>query len=384
VPPAAAAAGAPAAAATTAVPAAGLGGATSRLRARLGRRRARLLVPLLLALLLLGALIGALPVPGAGTRTAPATSAPPKVVAPAPAAGAARPPAATAATAAPPAPPAASVPTPAPPVLTPANRPPAPAPQKAPASTGSGAAAPVAASPATAATTPVAPSPAPTPSAAPPTPAPTSAPPSTAAPPATATAEPPRPTATATPQVFLLQLASAGYRQDGQVVGFGLAVENPNPDVAVEGVEYQINAVGAGQTVLGGMTGRVPVIPPSQRLGVAGRFEVAPGASASSIAVHLSPGRPAASVSRVALVTERVFWRDDGGRPRVVGVVVNPSAQASGRVAVTALAFDAGKKIVGSGSATADPVPAQGRASVEVPVVSSPAVSEVELYATSE
>jgi hypothetical protein len=68
----------------------------------------------------------------------------------------------------------------------------------------------------------------------------------------------------------------------------------------------------------------------------------------------------------------------------VLGVVVNPSGQASGPVALTALALDAGGRIVGAGAATAEPVPPNGRSSVEVPVVASAALAEVELYATSE
>ncbi|HEY3081646.1 MAG TPA: protein kinase [Chloroflexota bacterium] len=329
--------------------------ATSPARRRLGV----IALPLLAGLLVLVVVLWALPTWTAPPASAPATVGPGTVGTRAPA-GATAAPAPTTTVAAP----AAPTPPPATPIPA-ALQKPAPT-----ASPGSAAAAPASAKAAPAPPTVAATLPAAAPLAAP-------------SPRATPTAEPPRPTATATPEVFLLRLVDAGFRQQERTVAFGFTVENPDPSMGLQGVEYRVNAVGTGQAVLGGVTGRVPAMAGNQRLGVAGVFEVPAGATASTISVHLTPGRRGPSTSRVPLRTEGVVW-GDVGTPRVLGVVVNPSGQASGPVALTALALDAGGRIVGAGAATAEPVPPNGRSSVEVPVVASAALAEVELYATSE
>jgi hypothetical protein len=128
----------------------------------------------------------------------------------------------------------------------------------------------------------------------------------------------------------------------------------------------------------------LPPVAAGQRLGVGGRLELAAAATASSIAVDLAPGRPAPATLRPVLTTADAFWRQERGATRVIGVVANPTGQASGPVALTALGLDAQGRIVGAGSATADPVPANGRSPVEVPIVVALAPVEVELYATSK
>jgi hypothetical protein len=204
--------------------------------------------------------------------------------------------------------------------------------------------------------------------------------------PATPTAAPSSPTATAGPTVAPPRLAASGFGQAGRALAFGFALENPNREVALEGVEYRAAALGPGGTVLGTADGRVPTLGAGERRGVAGSLELPAGATVESLRVELRPGRPAlaAPSARPALRTEGVVWREEGGATRVIGTVVNPSGQGSGPVTVTALVLDRQGGIVGAGSARAAPLPPNGRATVEVPVVAGRAANEVELYATSE
>jgi hypothetical protein len=200
----------------------------------------------------------------------------------------------------------------------------------------------------------------------------------------TPTAEPTRPAPTATPASTPVRLAAAGFGQQGRTVAFGFAVENPNPGVGLEGIDYRVTAIGPGQGVLGVANGRVPVVGAGERRGVAGTLELAADAVVSAVTVDLTPGRPATTAAPAQVAAEGATWRDDGGRPRVVGVVVNSSGQPSGRLLVTALVLDPRGTIVGSGSTSLGPVPANGRANVEVPVVAARSVNEVELYVAPE
>jgi hypothetical protein len=179
-----------------------------------------------------------------------------------------------------------------------------------------------------------------------------------------------------------LRLVDAGFRQQERTLAFGFLVENVAPEADVEDTQYRVTALGPGQAVVGRATGRVPAVSAGERLGVAGAFEVAAGANASRITVDLTPGRRGAAV-RTPLRTEGVAWRNSGG-PRVVGVVVNPSEHPSGWLALSALALNADGRIVGAGATTAGPVPPNGRAAVEVPILAGTTLAEVELYATSE
>ncbi len=172
---------------------------------------------------------------------------------------------------------------------------------------------------------------------------------------------------------------SAGV--SGREVGYALIVENPSEDLAAEGATYRVTAYGLRGAVLATDSGSIPVILPGQRLGVGGFLTLASGEAVDRLGVEIESGHLTEVEPQPTLTVENVEYQPDGELPKVTGIVRNPYQEDVQRVRVSAVAYSAEGIIIGGGSIVVDSIPAEGQATVEVPVTSSESPTRVELYA---
>lgn len=182
-----------------------------------------------------------------------------------------------------------------------------------------------------------------------------------------------------------LPVTTQGYGQRGWAVGYGFIVENPTPYFAVEESQYQVTVLDGSGAILRTRTAWIRLLAPSQRLGLAGIFELPVGADVAELAVQIKTGKFRAPHNVATLSTADVAFHPYGpGAPKVIGVAANGYPKDVTQVEVYALPYDAFGAIIGGGSATLGFVPGGGQAPVEVPVVTSALAdlpATVELYA---
>jgi hypothetical protein len=174
-------------------------------------------------------------------------------------------------------------------------------------------------------------------------------------------------------------LAAQGFGQAGRRLGYGLLLDNPNPDHVVQGCRYHLTAYAADGSVLATDAGRIELLRPSETLGVAGVVMLESDEVVARLEAHILADRVLMSGQIPAFGISDVTYQADG---RVTGQVVSPYPQRVTAVRVTAIAYDAAGAIVGGGYTTLDAIAAQARETVDVPVVTSGVPARVALYAT--
>jgi hypothetical protein len=178
-----------------------------------------------------------------------------------------------------------------------------------------------------------------------------------------------------------LMLVEHGFGQQGQEVGFGMLVENPNPSFAVDGAQYHLTAYAEDGSVLDAEQSFLDTLLPSQTLGLGGNLYLDEGMEVARLDVQIKGGRFTKSDAVPFFTTEKAAYQPDQYRPQVTGHVVSPYGSEITNLRVAAIAYDASSEIIGGGYTFLDFVPANGKAAVEVPITTAGEPATVALYA---
>ena len=179
-----------------------------------------------------------------------------------------------------------------------------------------------------------------------------------------------------------IALAKQGFGQDDQEVGFGMLIENPNGNFAIENSQYHITAFAEDGHVLATEEGYVEVLLPNQTLGVAGAIYLIEDTDVARIDAQILAGDFVESDPLPYFTAENVTYQPDEYLPQVTGQIVSPYNKDTTDVRVSAILYNEAGEIIGGGFTYLDFAPANGKAAVEVSVTSSGIPAMAELYAT--
>ncbi|MBM2810362.1 MAG: exported protein of unknown function [Chloroflexi bacterium] len=162
--------------------------------------------------------------------------------------------------------------------------------------------------------------------------------------------------------------------------GYAFIVENPNPNLEANRVQYQVVVYDSDGSVVDTDSSTLAVLPPNSRTGVAGTIRLAEGVRVVSMDVQARAERYVPPVSRPIMTTQGARYLPDRSSPRVTGVLTNPLGTAVQSVRASAVLYGPGDTIIGGGFANVPFIPAGGQAATDVSVHSSTAPTRVELY----
>lgn len=207
--------------------------------------------------------------------------------------------------------------------------------------------------------------------------APTELPPSPQPSPTTA------PPAIATPAPERLKVGAVGFGQERMQVTYVFEVENPNPGLAVETSQYQVAVYDKAGVVLKSDTGYIELLLPAQKFGIAG-FTYLDSADriADHVTVQVKPGRYTATEAQSSFTADKVTYTQGQYGAQVTGIITSPYQQDASNVRVNALAYDSQGALIGGGYTYLNFVPANGQASVEIPVSTAGEPATVQLFAS--
>lgn len=189
-----------------------------------------------------------------------------------------------------------------------------------------------------------------------------------------------------------IQLVKYGFGQTDQRAGFGMLLENPNSNYALQYVKYRVIAYAADGAVLS-VTGtkEIPWLFPEQTLGIGDDLFLASEGGEMDIdhiEVQVLAGEYVETGVIPFLTTEKVSYRTgDEFEPYLWfarGLVVNPYDTSVSDFTVYAIAYDADGEIIGGGYDYPfdKELPANGSLEYVVGIDASGNLYRVELYAT--
>lgn len=216
-----------------------------------------------------------------------------------------------------------------------------------------------------------------------PTPAPTATP----TPQPTPTPEPaatPTPQPTPTPRPLAVTVLAQGFGQesDGRNVGWAFIIQNPNSGLAVQSSQYQVAFSDASGTIIDTESGYVALLLPSEKTAVSGDAYLPKGTTAAKMEVVFNQGKTSSLDATVPFTTDKVTYLADKYFPQVTGIVSSPYTRDLQDVRLSAVAYDANNKIIGSGYTYLSFIPAKGSSGVSMSMTSSATPDHVELYAS--
>lgn len=179
------------------------------------------------------------------------------------------------------------------------------------------------------------------------------------------------------------RLLDYGFAQQDRDIGYGLVVENPNPDQGLRSTVLYLTFLDAEGRVVGADQTWIDWLPPGAQRTIGGNaFSALPdGVTAAAMDVTLYGGRPfTQTIDLPTFQVQGTNYEDTGFVQVVRGQLVNPGNQTWEAVAVSALAYDAGGNIIGGGLRRIESVPAGGQTPIEVYVRVAGTPAEVILY----
>ena len=179
-----------------------------------------------------------------------------------------------------------------------------------------------------------------------------------------------------------IALVKQGFGQDDQELGFGMLIENPNGNLAIEDSQYHVTVFTEDGRVLATEEGYVEALLPGETLGVAGTVRLVEGIDVARVDVQVLAGDFVESDPIPYFTAENVTYQPDEYFPKVTGLIVSPYNKDITNLHVSAIVYDDAGEIIGGGFTYLDFAPAEGKAAVEVPVTSTGTPATVELYAT--
>jgi hypothetical protein len=178
-----------------------------------------------------------------------------------------------------------------------------------------------------------------------------------------------------------LALVKQGYGQDGNQVGYGMLIQNPNGGFAVESTMYHITLYAEDGSVIAANEGYIDTLLPNQTLGLGGDIFVDDDLSVVSADFQIKSGRFETSDPLPAFTAENVTYLADRYFPKVTGEIVSPYTKDITNLRVSAIAYNEAGDIVGGGFTFLDFASANDKAAVEVSITCAGTPAKVELYA---
>jgi hypothetical protein len=206
--------------------------------------------------------------------------------------------------------------------------------------------------------------------------------------PPTVQSKPDQPTATQakvsspTPKPEPLEVLAKGMGQDGQSLGYGFMVRNPNTNFAYENSQYQIAFYNAEGTVIDTDFGYLDLILPGQELGVGGTSYLDEGLNAATLEVQIKPGDAVVSDLSSTFTVDKIAYSSTDYSEEVRGVITSPYDKDITSLRVSALMFNDANEIIGGGFTYLNFINASTSTGVRVSVTSYGNVSRAEVYPT--
>ncbi len=213
------------------------------------------------------------------------------------------------------------------------------------------------------------------------TPQPTRTP--TIAPPPTIPALPTKTATAQTPTAGEITLIQSGYgqAQPGDVVGWGIIVENANQELALADINYRIIFFNDAGVVVETEDNSVPLISPGERTGFGGSTYVEDGVAVARMEVQLEAGSTTTVEVSESFAVDTASYFADEYFPRATGLVNNPLPDIVTDLRVSAITYDADGNINGGGYTYLSSTVPAAKTGVDVSVDTSGDVASVELFA---
>ena len=178
-----------------------------------------------------------------------------------------------------------------------------------------------------------------------------------------------------------LVLVKQGFGQDERGAGFGMLIENPNDGFAVESSQYHLTAFAEDGHVLETEEGYVKVLLPNQTLGVGGDLYLEEGMRIARVDIQVKAGSFEESDPIPYFTAQNIAYQAGTYSSKVTGEIVSPYTKDITSIRVSAIGYNEAEEIIGGGSTYLDFVSANGKAAVEVSIISSETPASTELYA---
>ncbi|OGO73407.1 MAG: hypothetical protein A2Z49_08795 [Chloroflexi bacterium RBG_19FT_COMBO_56_12] len=178
-----------------------------------------------------------------------------------------------------------------------------------------------------------------------------------------------------------IAIVKSGYGQDGNEVGYGVLIENPNNGFSLESSMYHINLYGDDGNIIAVEEGYVNTLLPSQTLGIGGDIYIDEGLTVASADFQIKSGNFEPSEVIATFTSENISYKSSSYFPTVTGEIASPYSKDITNLYVYAIAYNEAGEIIGGGFTFLDFVPANSKAAVEVSITSAGVPALVELYA---
>jgi hypothetical protein len=196
----------------------------------------------------------------------------------------------------------------------------------------------------------------------------------------------PDPEANLEPQPVLkadpLILGKTGFGQNNRELGFAFILQNPNPDLAIMYIPYQVAIYDANDKVVETYERYIDFVLPGQQLGIGATITLNDGVTAAKIVVQLSEGQPVNTELSDPFTVGNVSYVPNEYNSTARGVITNPYSQDMTTLTVSAVLYDETDQIIGGGNTYLSFLLANSSSGIIVPVESSKDASRVEIYPT--
>lgn len=177
-----------------------------------------------------------------------------------------------------------------------------------------------------------------------------------------------------------LTLIEQGWGQDRQI-GFGVVVENPDQEQALESSQYLVAAYAEDGVVLGVSAGYFGVILPGGRAAQGGSIFLPDNTIVPArVEALIFPGSLIDATGKKPFRFEGVNFVPGDFSAKATGQFTNPYDQPIKSVEISAIIRNVAGQIVGGGSNFSDTIPASGKAAVEISVTTSEDGATAEIY----
>ncbi len=183
-----------------------------------------------------------------------------------------------------------------------------------------------------------------------------------------------------------LQLVAQGFGQEETAetastsrVGYAFLVRNNDTEHALQSSAYRVIAQDSANNILASDDGPILFVLPGQTLGIGGTLFVPRSQRVTRLTVHLGTGELTTVRSSPFLSAEHVRY-DALPSATASGVIHNPFERNITSLRISAIAYDAGGKIVGGGFGYLAFIPAGGSLGVITSLNRAADIARVELY----
>lgn len=190
---------------------------------------------------------------------------------------------------------------------------------------------------------------------------------------------PPEPTAV--PLVDPIVQAS-GFAQDGQSLGFGVVIENPNEAASLEDVSLQVVAYGEGDLVLGTDESTIPMLPPAATIHFGGDMYLDAEQTVNRVEVQITDlgERQDATADEIPpFAVENARFTESQFGQNVSGIVKNPFTLPLTDLYIGIVGLNDAGEVVGGGFTFLSFLDAEGTGAFDTSVKMREAPARVEV-----